>query len=206
MQNKMKKQKINIIFNYSNIELTPAMEDLLNRGLNFPSMPIKLNITQVLVNFARFERSMLWQEFWSNKEKQNFKPPIFKKKKTNLPVKHPTPANLKICLNATKSEILDPLNRNKVRLNLPPEEIEALGELIRLQKEKVITIKPCDKGAGIIILNFDDYLKSCNDHLASKQKQENGEFKNYYCKVESDMLETTKEKIVHLIEEGFIMK
>ena len=65
-------------------------------------------------------------------------------------------------LNVTNSEILDPNNRNK---SLPPEEIKALGELIKLQKDTVITIKPCDKGAGIIILDFDEYIRSCNEHL-----------------------------------------
>ena len=56
----------------------------------------------------------------------------------------------------------------KARPNLAPDEIEALNELIQLQKKKVITIKPCDKGAGIIILDFDAYIKSCNNHLSSQ--------------------------------------
>ena len=33
MQNKQKRQKISVVFNYSSIKLTPAMENLLNRGL-----------------------------------------------------------------------------------------------------------------------------------------------------------------------------
>ena len=76
MQNKIKRQKLSVIFNYSSIELTPAMENLLNRGLNFAITPLKLNLTQVLVDFGKFQRRNLWQEFWSNKEKQVFKPPI----------------------------------------------------------------------------------------------------------------------------------
>ena len=110
---------------------------------------------------------------------------------------------LKMFLNATKSEILDPKNRNKARPNLPPEEISALQELIKLQKNKIITIKPCDKGAGIIILNFEEYLRSCNSHLASEQKQQDGTSKPYYCKVEPDILDISKEKIIHILEEGF---
>ena len=106
-------------------------------------------------------------------------------------------------LNATKSEIMDPNNRNKIRPNLPPEELEALSELIKLQKDKVSAIKPCDKGAGVIILDFDEYIRSCNEHLASKQKQEDGSFKDYYCKVGEDMMEVAKHKIIQLIEEGF---
>ena len=63
-------------------------------------------------------------------------------------------------MNAVKSEIQDPLNRNKCRPNLPPDEIQALDQLIQLQKDRVITVKPCDKGAGIILLDFDEYMRS----------------------------------------------
>ena len=179
------------------------METILNRGLNFAITPLKLNITQVLVDFRKFERTMLWQEFWSNKEKIQLKPQIFKQNKTNLPTKHPTPPGLKMFLNAAKSEIMDPHNRNKSHPNLSPTEIEALSELIKLQKERVITIKPCDKGAGIIILDFEKYLESCDKHLNSKQKQEDGSYKPYYCKVDEDTIEVANTKIRNLIEEGF---
>ena len=49
--NSLKKQNINVIFNYSSITLTEAMEKLLNRGLNFSILPLKLDITQTLVEF-----------------------------------------------------------------------------------------------------------------------------------------------------------
>ena len=90
-----------------------------------------------------------------------------KKTKTNLPTKHPTPAGLRVFLNAVKSEIEDPENRNRCRPNLPPDELKALDQLIQLQKNRIITIKPCDKGAGIIILDFAEYMRACNAHLNS---------------------------------------
>ena len=43
----------------SSIELTEAMDKLLNRGLNFSVLPDKLDITQVLVDWKRFERTMV---------------------------------------------------------------------------------------------------------------------------------------------------
>ena len=168
LQKQKKKQKVSVVFNYSKISLSPGMEKLLNRGLNFSIMPLKLNMTQVLVDFNKFERSMLWTEFWANVPKEEYKPPIFKKVKTNLPTKHPTPAGLKVFLNAVQSEIEDPQNRNKCRPNLPPDELEGLNQLIQLQKDRVITIKPCDKGAGVIILDFEDYMNSCYKHLESE--------------------------------------
>ena len=60
MQKQKKKQRISVIFNYSSKNLTPGMENFLNRGLNFSITPINLNLTKVLVDYARFERTMLW--------------------------------------------------------------------------------------------------------------------------------------------------
>ena len=132
---------------------------------------------------------MLWTEFWSGKPKEDYKPPLFKNQKTNMPTKHPTPKSLKTMLAATKSEILDPKNRNKSRPNLPPGEMKALAKLIEMQKQQVITIKPCDKGAGIIILDFQEYKRACEAHLSSKQKQPDGSSKQYYTKVNEEALE-----------------
>jgi hypothetical protein len=50
-------------------------------------------------------------------------------------------------------------------LLLPHDEILAMEELIKLQKEKVIVIKPCDKGAGMIILDYPVYMRACYQHI-----------------------------------------
>ena len=47
------------------------------------------------------------------------------------------------------------------KCNFPQYELLALKELIRLQKDKQIVIKPCDKGPGIIILNYTVYMRAC---------------------------------------------
>ena len=59
------------------------MEKVLNRGLNFAILPLKLDLTQVLVDYKRFERTMIWQEFWHgrNDKENHYKPPLFKEKK-----------------------------------------------------------------------------------------------------------------------------
>ena len=61
-----------------------------------------------------------------------------------------TPQKLKRFLNATASDLLDSDNRNKVFKNLPVDEQEALIELMELQRNRVITLKPADKGAGVV--------------------------------------------------------
>ena len=90
----------------------------------------------------------------------NYKEPIFKIKKNNLPKNYSTPHGLKTYTNGVKSEIVDPKNRIKVKCNLTGEEQEALKELVKLQKNKTLVIKQCDKGAGFIILNHSDYVKA----------------------------------------------
>ena len=178
------------------------MERLLNRGLNFAILPLKMDLTQILVDFKRFERSTIWHEVWFGHENKTYEPPIFKTKKTNFPKKHTVPEGLKMFLHGVKSEILDPRNRNTEKCNLPVDELQALKELIKLQKERVIIIKPCDKGAGIILLDFNEYMKSCYEQLNSRLNYENGESKAYYQKVEDWELLKAKKEINNLLNEG----
>jgi hypothetical protein len=180
------------------------MSNLLNRGLNFSILPLKLDITQVLVDYKRFERSTIWHEFWYGREQiQERKKPIFKTSKSNLPKNYTVPEGLKMFLGSVKSEILDPRNRNQTKCNLPHDQIQAIKELIRLQKEGVIIIKACDKGAGIIILNYPEYMRACYEHLLSVQMDENGEPQQYYKRVEDNMLQIAKNKIKQVLEEGY---
>ena len=146
---KFKKQKIDIVFNYSNIELSPDMIKLLNRGLNYCILPKDLDITQLLTDLKKFERTMLWAEFWYGKESDHVNDQnIFKKIKTNLPKNHPTPSGLKIYLAAVKSDILDPKNRHKNKNNLTPGEKQALSALISLQKQKKLSLNLVIKERG----------------------------------------------------------
>ena len=94
-------------------------------------------------------------------------------------------------------------NRNNVKCNLPQDEIQAMKELIRLQKEKIIVIKPCDKGAGIILLDYTVYMRACYEHLAAEKNMGDGEVKRYYIRVKEIELEMTKSKIRNIIQEGF---
>ena len=157
------------------------MENLINKGLNFTILPFKFDITEVLVDFKKFARSTSWQEFWHGRdENPDNKIDIFKDKhKSNLPKNYHIPKGLQIFLNSIKSEILDPKNRNSSECNISPQETQALRELVRLQREKIITIKECDKGAGVIILDFKDYIDACEKHLNSQEQQPDGKAPNH---------------------------
>ena len=143
---------------------------------------------------------MVWQEFWFNREHEEaYKENIFKVTKTNFPKNHQIPKGLKEFISSVKSELMDPRNRNQEKCNLPQSEIEAIKELITLQKERTIVIKACDKGSGIIILDFDQYLKACYDHLLSKQEGTN---LNYYEEVQPIEIEISKEEIRSALKEA----
>ena len=105
-------------------------------------------------------------------------------------------------LGAVRSEIMDPENRRKVESNLPKSETKALKDLINLQRNRIIQIKQCDKGSGVFILNFDDYIKSCDNHLNEEQTDENGTSKKYYKEVNTEALDTARTKIKQLLQEG----
>ena len=199
------KQQTDIIFNYSNVKLSDDMQKLLNRALNFALLPFKLDITQLLVDFNRFSRAVIWQEFWygRNKDEEYIKP-IFKSHKNNLPKNYSSPSGLKTMLSLIQSEITEPRNRNQENPNLPPGEISALKELVRLQRERIITIKAADKGAGIVILNFEDYMKTCYNHLLSSVENQTNkdEPQTYYKAVNKFALEEAKNKIEEVLNDA----
>ena len=95
------------------------MDALLDKGLNYSILPKKLDMTQVWVDYKRFERSCIWTEFWHGRDDQELRPiPIFKLQKSNLPKKYSVPDGLKTFLSSVRSELQDHRNRNAVDCNL----------------------------------------------------------------------------------------
>ena len=93
------------------MKLSDDMLQVLNRALNFALLPFKLDITQLLVDFNRFSRAVIWQEFWFGRDKEEeYVKPIFKSKKNNLPKNYSSPSGLKTMLSSIRSEIMDPRN------------------------------------------------------------------------------------------------
>ena len=89
------------------------MENLLNRGFNFSILPLKLDLTQVLVDFKKFERSVIWHEYFYGEESDcDFRGKIFKSNKSNQPKNYKSPEALKTYLGSIKSEIMDHRNWN----------------------------------------------------------------------------------------------
>ena len=58
--------------------------------------------------------------------------------------------------------------------NITKEELDALEELIKLQKDGKIVIQPGDKNCGICILDRKDYIDEANRQLNDTLTDENG--------------------------------
>jgi hypothetical protein len=157
----------------------------------------------MLVDFRKFERKMKWKEFFSDKDREEddqvVLPTVFPKEKSNLPPKGGAPLNN--FLIGVKSELTG-TKLNKVKPNIPENESEALKILIKKQNDYQIVIKPCDKGAGIIICNYDDYVKSCEKDLASKSVDD----QPHYSKITKTDLDEAKSKIQTTLKKAQLTK
>ena len=148
----------------------------------------------------RLDRTMRWMEYFgdnndtgasdteSGEEEEGRAPRApWQKTKTNLPKTAP-PAPLRTFLNAYRSDILGS-QLNKINTNLNSEEQTALDELADLQKQRLITIKPCDKTGGVAIINTTDYINSLEKQLAATFTDENGVKSEYFEKLDPGRVE-----------------
>ena len=86
------KKKVNIVHNFSSIQLTEAALSLLNKGLKFCPAQKGVNYTQLLADLFRLERKVAWKHHFKDEENENETtgeknqfPFPGKKKKTNMP-------------------------------------------------------------------------------------------------------------------------
>ena len=101
-------------------------------------MPKHFNATQMDVDLRRFERTMRWMEVFA----EDTNPPnesIFKTKKDNLPKEKPS-KELSNFMYTVRSMIFGS-KLNQVNTNLPPQEQQALAQLVQAQKDGKIVIK-----------------------------------------------------------------
>jgi hypothetical protein len=90
------------------------------------------------------QRLVIWHEYWYEREKtEEYKKPIFRVKKSNLPKNYATPKGLKTYLSAIRSKIMDPRNRIVEKCNLPPQRISSTKRAYTITERK----KNCDKSS-----------------------------------------------------------
>ena len=60
----------------------------------------------------------------------------------------------------------------------------------------------CDMGGGIIILDFDEYMRSCYCHLSSTMTNDDGTTSNYYEEVDDNTLTEAKNEILEVLKDA----
>lgn len=140
----------------------------------------------------------IWQEYHYGSDSQMTEKAIFREQKINLPKNHIISEGLTFFRGAVESKVMDARNGNQIDCNLPPDKIEALKYLTKLQKDKQIIVEACDKGAGKIILTYKDYMKACYEHLTAEMAPSNP----YFSPVNELGMEETKTKIKNILQEA----
>ena len=213
-------EKVHLWTNYSSQTLTTAQSKFLDLGLNFVVLPQKFNRTEVEASMMQWERTMRWKEYWySQRQKEQgesssdgdddeveietTRENIFKDKalKTNLPRKHSVPAALTSCISATRYSVLGAKLTN-TQPNIPADVGAAGKDLVTLQRERCITIKPSDKTGGVCIMDFDDYKEGMDIKLKEKFTDRGGEEKDKYVKCSEKQLRTQWQEIKKAVTKG----
>ena len=158
----------------------------------------------------QWERSQRWKEFWHRTEQEDATEDeeeeetasIFKNKtqKTNLPRRHSPPQDLTACLAATKYDVIGS-HIKKVQPNIPPDVRAAGRDLITLQKERVLVIKPTDKTGGVCLMDFGDYKASMDTKMEESFVDIDGVEKKKYVKTSEKYLKIQWKAVRDIVEE-----
>ena len=202
-------KQVDLVVNLSNFTLSEPMQKVLNRGLSFVPTPVGVNKSELIADFSRYERSIKWKNFFFQEEphesdgesEEDTQPrDLFKQKKFNLPQAKTHPA-ISDYLGGLRSDILGSIKK-KVNPNIAEEEMQAIKELQKAQKEGKIIIKPADKAGGITLMEKSDYVTALEKQLKSVHTNNDGTCKNYYEKATEQDLRDVQIKVSHLITEG----
>ena len=115
------------------------------------------------------------------------------KVKSNWTPRSTENTKLESYLEATKLALLD-LPFQKVTQNMSHAQ---KIEISKLANNSEITIKPYDKGRGIVIVNTKDYVNECERQLRNTE---------YYTKLDSDETEHTINKVHVLLNKMYMNK
>ena len=178
-----------IVHNLSSYQLTNEDFQLLSKGLSFtptPNIPPHISYINILQQYNEFARTVRLQfartsasAIISCDKHIYYSPPeIYPTSHTYRPMKflpkrtYTSPTS-EYCTNARVETYIqntkDILNEhlptlcNKTHHNLTIPQQRALKKLKK--SRSTVTIKPADKNLGIVLLNTEDYIDRCMEHL-----------------------------------------
>uniref|UniRef100_A0A8C5Q1A3 Reverse transcriptase domain-containing protein n=1 Tax=Leptobrachium leishanense TaxID=445787 RepID=A0A8C5Q1A3_9ANUR len=186
---------MNGIFNLSHRVLSDTEVKVLNKGLKFAPTN-NLDKFNVYIDLQRFKRKLSLKFFFLKNPierdiRQNLGPTLHTplKNPSKFYTRHVVSNEIKVFKNLIMNDIEKMSLKNK-NYNLTKEEKIAIRSL---QKDSSITIKPANKGDGIVILSKEMYdaevLRTLGDETT-------------YEKLKSDPIKDIKERINILLQEG----
>lgn len=141
---------------------------LLSKGLSFCPTPPRLQSVQLENDIECFFRRLRLREYFSNSDEQthnhDHQQYLFKPPSMWMPPKGKDLV-LETYIKAIRTDILKLVTEKyemKCNDNLTPNERKALKNL---RHRDDIVIKPADKGAAVVILSLEDYLKEAKRQL-----------------------------------------
>ena len=79
----------------------------------------------------------------------------------------------------------------------------ALFHSEKLSYDPISELNWKDDTLGIVVLNYDAYILSCQNHLDAKQQQSDGSYVNYYSKVEEADLKSAQAQIFDVVNTAY---
>ena len=204
LKKKQLKKKINLVYNFSSLELTEDMISLLNKGLNFCPNPDKVNLSQLFADGFQMHRKMAWKHHFDQDNKSKFgntkpqNPFEEKNKKVNLPKN--IPEAITTFVKCVQSDLIGSIN-TKIQPNMTKGEKDALDTLIKLQKDGDIVIQPADKNGGIVVMDRTDYINEAERQLNDTLVIAEDTF-NYYEKVDEKEVKRQYKEVEKVLDEG----
>lgn len=197
----------NKVVNLSDKTLNYHHLSVLNKGLSFVPINFKCNKTILQSEIKNFERRLQLHNFFENIKMRKAKQQPKSITNTNTvesqnkmpftknPNFWPTPLNenINIFCHNLKVDLYEMTKQNHMD-NLTHKERIALKDL-RLDRE--VTIKKGDKGAGVVVMNTQDYLQKVDNQLTDV---------NTYLKVTVDDTLQVKRKADKLIHSLYNLK
>ncbi|XP_070567319.1 uncharacterized protein [Ptychodera flava] len=177
------------VINISSTSLTPAQLKILSKGLGFCPKPKQVNKLKLKTDIQEFKRRCRLQYKFreensdpDNNLDNNVKQGPFTKEKSHY---NPPPnenLTLEAFLSAVEQDIVNEDNWRQTYDNIDPDERLAIKQL---RNNNAITIKAAGKGNGIVVMDTQDYINKCLEHLNNT---------NYYQTLDQDPTEIyTKE-------------
>ena len=209
-----------MFFNYTDIQLTEAMKQVLNLGPNFVPDRTHVNPVDISVANLRMRREMEWDAYFQIKERERREVEgeddeeesgeeevelrVLKdtQVKTNRPRQWRKPPALTEFENANLLNLTSSSHLAKIRPNFPPLLQAAVRDMNDMSKKREWVIKPTDKNGGLAIMPFTAYDQAMKEKLTQTFTDANGNEELKYPKASKQQLAREFKLLKALVEEG----